>query len=267
VLGLLGPNGAGKTTAVRDRFLADPDRLSGVVSFDAARVGDVAGKRLLHLQCHFGMDTLSWARLGAHVTGLDFSPAAIAEARRIAAAADLDARFVEAELYDAPEALPGETFDVVYTGVGALNWLPDLQRWAEVVRGFLAPGGLLHLRETHPMLWTIDDLRDDRLLVVRWPYFGDPSRPLSWDEPGPYTDGGEDLQHTETYEWHHHLGEVLGSLLDVGLTITAFEEHDSLEWQFVDWMVADPEEDGRWVLPEGRERLPLMYSLSARAPG
>ena len=138
-------------------FIADPARITGVVAFDAARLAPhldpdgVTGRRLLHLQCHIGLDTLSWARLGAEVTGVDFSPAALAAARRISAEAATPGRFVEAELYDAPEALP-ERFDVVYTGVGALNWLPDILGWAQVVGRFLAPGGLVYLREGHPML-------------------------------------------------------------------------------------------------------------------
>ena len=245
-----------------DRFLAEPDRLTGVVEFDAPRVGEVAGRSLLHLQCHFGLDTLSWARLGARVTGLDFSPAAIAQARRVAAEIGADARFVESELYDAPSAL-AETFDLVYTGVGALNWLPDIRAWAEIVAGFLVPGGTFYMRESHPALATIDDLRDDQLLVMRHPYFNT-GKPVRWDEPGTYTDGGEDLVNTVTYEWPHSLGDVLGALLDVGLRITAFEEHDTLEWQFVDWMVQV--EGGRWALPEGRERLPMMYSVKAVKP-
>jgi SAM-dependent methyltransferase len=248
-----------------DRFLADAGRISGVVAFDAPRVGDVRGKRLLHLQCHFGMDTLSWARLGAEVTGLDFSPAALAEARRIAEAAGLDARFVETELYDGPDVLD-ETFDVVYTGVGALNWLPDLARWADVIRRFLVPGGLLYLRESHPMLGTIDDARDDRLMVVRYPYFAS-AEPLRWEESGTYTDGAEDLGPTVSYEWMHPLSEVIGSLLAAGFTLTSFDEHDSLEYRFFEWMIPDPDAEGRWVLPEGRARLPLMYSLTATAPG
>lgn len=245
-----------------DRFIAEPDRLTGVVEFDAPRVGDVRGRSLLHLQCHFGLDTLSWARLGARVTGVDFSPTAIAVARRIAADIGVEARFIESELYDSPNVL-NETFDVVYTSVGAINWLPDIRTWARIVADFLAPGGTFHMRESHPILSAIDDVREDHLLVLRHPYFNT-GKPVRWDEPGTYTDGGENLVNNVTYEWPHSLGDVIGGLLEAGLQITAFEEHDTLEWQFLDWMVQV--EGGRWALPEGRERLPMMFSVTAVKP-
>src|SRR6185369_9809350 len=124
-----------------------------------------------HLQCHIGTDTVSLARLGADMTGLDFSPASLAQARRIARLAGADVRFVEAEVYDAPGALGPELFDLVYTGIGALCWLPDIARWARVVAGLLRPGGRLFIREGHPVLWALDDPRDDELLVVEFPYF------------------------------------------------------------------------------------------------
>src|SRR4030042_1127028 len=141
-------------------FIAAPGRVSTEVVVDASQVGNVRGKRLLHLQCHMGKDTLSWARLGAEVTGVDFSEPPIAAARRLSAESGTPGRFVVAELYDAPRVLP-ETFDVVYTGVGALNWLPDIARWGEVVAGFLAPGGLFYIREAHPVLFSLG-LRRDR---------------------------------------------------------------------------------------------------------
>jgi len=149
-------------------FISDPTRISGVVAFDAERLGDVRGKSLLHLQCHFGRDTLSWASLGATVTGLDFSAEALVAARELSAASGVPGRFVEAELYDAPGVLH-ERFDIVYTGVGALNWLPDVRRWAQVVAGFLRPGGVL----------------------------------LGFPET--YTDGDARLTNAVTYEWNHSL--------------------------------------------------------------
>jgi SAM-dependent methyltransferase len=243
-------------------FIADPTRISGVVAFDAERLGDVRGKSLLHLQCHFGRDTLSWASLGATVTGLDFSPEALTAARELSAASGVPGRFVEAELYDAPGVLH-ERFDIVYTGVGALNWLPDVERWAQVVAGFLRPGGVFYLREAHPMLWALDDERDDDLLVVAYPYF-QTSEPLRWEFAETYTDGDARLANTVTYEWNHGLGEVIGALLAAGLELTAFDEHRSVEWQALPAMVRA--DDGRWHLPAGRERLPLMYSLKARRP-
>lgn len=241
-------------------FAEDPSRISGVVAFDAARLGDVRGKRLLHLQCHFGRDTLSWAALGAEVTGVDFSPSALVAAHRLSEQTRLDARFVRAELYDAPAALGGERFDVVYTGVGALNWLPDVRGWARVVAALLAPGGTLYLRESHPLLWALDDERRDEALVLRYPYF-ETAEPLRWEFPTSYAGDGTPLDNPVTYEWNHGLGEIVTALLDAGLRLTGLEEHREVEWRALPWMV--PTEDGRYALPEGRDRLPLMYTLTA----
>src|SRR5581483_5137383 len=150
--------------------------------------GDVRGKRLLHLQCHFGMDTLNWARLGARVTGLDFSAPAVAQARDLARRIGVaDATFVQSDVYDARSALEGE-FDVVYTGIGALCWLPDVRAWARVAASLVAPGGFLYVYEGHPMLWALDAGRDDRQLVVAQPYF-ERAEPTAWDGAETYVDG------------------------------------------------------------------------------
>jgi len=243
-------------------FIADPGRLSTEVAFDAPYVGEVAGKRLLHLQCHMGKDTLSWARLGAEVTGVDFSEPAIAAARRLSVESGTPGRFVVAELYDAPQLLP-ETFDVVYTGVGALNWLPDIARWGEVVAGFLPPGGLFYIRECHPMLFSLD-WREDEALVVRYPYF-QTTDPVPDDDPSTYAGPGT-VGHSRTYEWNHGLAEVVTALLDVGLVLTSLREHRELAWQGLPQMARG--EDGLWRLPERqRDLVPVMYSLAARRPG
>ena len=240
-------------------FLADPDRLSTVVEFDREILGDVTGKRLVHLQCHFGKDTLSWARLGAQVTGVDFSEAALAAARDLAARAGLDARFVLSELYDAPAAV-GERFDVVYTGVGALNWLPDIRGWAEVVAALLVPEGTLYLRESHPVLWGLDWREDDDSLVIRFPYF-ETAEPVSWDDGCTYAGDGT-VARTRTYEWNHGIGEIFNALTGAGLRITHYEEYRHLEWKGVPHMEED--EQGRWWLPPAqRDLVPLSYSLMA----
>lgn len=242
-------------------FAADPDAISGVVAFDRLTVGDVAGKRLLHLQCHFGKDTLSWARLGAEVTGVDFSERAIDAARRLAAAAGLDARFLVSELYEAPQVID-EEFDIVYTGVGAINWLPDIAGWARVVAGFLAPGGTLSMREGHPVLWSLD-WRDDGMLVLRHPYF-ETDRPVSWDDDSTYSGSGT-VAHTRTYEWNHGIGEVFGALTDAGLRVTGLREHRECEWQGLPTMVRG--DDSLWRLPESqRDLAPLMWSIVAVKP-
>jgi SAM-dependent methyltransferase len=248
------------------RLVDDPTALSGVVGFERRYLGDVTGRTLLHLQCHIGTDTLSWARLGAEVTGYDFSAPALAQARALAERMGLDATFVEGELYDAPARLAGRTFDVVTTGTGALCWLPDIRAWAEVAASLLAPGGTLLLREAHPVLWACDHERDDDLLVLAVPYF-ETDDPMRWDEPDTYTDGGEAaIEHTVTYEWNHGIGEILTAVLDAGLEIRRFEEHRDLEWQA--WPLFELDEPtGRWVLPAHlRDRLPCMYTLVATKP-
>jgi len=154
-----------------ERFLEDPAFISGVVRFDLPLLGDVAGARGVHLQCHIGTDTLSLARLGARMSGVDFSAASLTEARRLAAATGTNIEYVQAEVYDAVAAFGEARFDLVYTGIGALCWLPDVDRWAAVVAQLLRPGGRLFMREGHPMLWALDDARKDGLLAVEYPYF------------------------------------------------------------------------------------------------
>ena len=161
------------------RYLEDAGRLSDVVRFDRERLGDIRGLRTVHLQCHIGTDTLSLARLGARVTGLDFSPVALAEARALVAESGDAVEFVESDVSSALSVLEPASFDLVYTGIGALCWLPSIRRWADVVAGLLAPGGRLFLREGHPVLWTLDErIADD--LHPRFPYF-ERAEPLQWD--------------------------------------------------------------------------------------
>jgi SAM-dependent methyltransferase len=241
-----------------DGFVADPARLSTIVAADRDAVGNVRGRSLLHLQCHFGMDTLAWARLGAEVTGIDFSPRAITMAIDLAARAGLAARFVEADLYAAPEVLP-EAFEVVYTGGGALCWLPDIRGWAQVVARMLRPGGTFYIREAHPVLWSLEDEREDAQLVICRPYF-EVAEPTRWDAEPIWDKGAPEV--TTSYEWHHGLGEIVGALIEAGLTIEALREHQTCLWQALPFMVEG--EDGWWRLPDRPERLPLMYSIRAR---
>ena len=229
-------------------------------------VGDVRGKRLLHLQCHFGMDTLNWARLGATVTGLDLSPAGVEAARRLATYAEIaDTRFVEANVYDAPEALDGETFDIVYTGIGALNWLPDIKAWARAAAACVAPGGFLYLIECHPVLWSLDDTGPDPAFVLKYPYFETVEPGYVAEDAQTYTDGPLLTQAPVSYEWNHGLGETIDALLQAGLRLDFVHEHREVYWQALPWMV--PGDDPRaWVLPEHADRVPLMYSLRASKP-
>jgi SAM-dependent methyltransferase len=251
--------------AVQD-FLADPGFLSGVVRFDLPLLGDVRGLHGVHLQCHIGTDTVSLARLGATMTGLDFSAPAVAAARELAAATGADATFTRAELYDAADVLDSGGFDLVYTGIGALCWLPDIRRWAGVVAALLRPGGRLFLREGHPMLWALDDLRtEDDLLVVRYPYFETP-KPMTFTEPGTYVATDAVFDNNVSHSWNHGLGEIVTALLDVGLAITGLTEHDSVPWEALPGKMKQAG-GGEWRLADNPARVPHSYTLRALKVG
>ena len=245
---------------------ADPERLSGVVARDRARLGDLRGLDVVHLQCHIGTDTLSLQRLGAaSVTGVDFSPSALTVARDLATAAGAEITYVQSEIYDARMVLGEHTFDLVYTGTGALNWLPDIRGWAHVVATLLRPGGTLHLHEGHPVLWALDHQRADDLLALRFPYF-ETSAPIVADEPGTYTDGdASGITHTATAEWNHGLGEIVQAVIDAGLVVTTLTELTYCDWLALP-AVMEQIDDGAARLRAGAERLPLTYTLRAQKP-
>jgi SAM-dependent methyltransferase len=247
------------------RFEEDPEFLSGVVRFDLPRLGDVGGARGVHLQCHIGTDTISLGRLGARVTGVDLSGPAIVEARKIAVAAGIDARFVQSELYAAPEALGGANFDLVYTGIGALCWLPDIDRWANVVSSLLRPGGRLHIREGHPVLWSLSDARPDGLLVLDLPYF-EQQEPVVWDEAGTYVATGTVFTQNITNEWNHGLGEIVSALLRHDMQISMLEEHDSIPWEAFPGQMKEIG-GGEYRIAERPERLAHSYTLQALKAG
>lgn len=245
------------------RYVDDPGFIGDVVTYDRPRLGDLAGVRGVHLQCHIGTDTVSLARLGASMVGVDFSPASLAEARALVARTGDDARFVESDVYAAPEALHGEQFDLVFTGIGALCWLPSIERWADVVQRLLRPGGRLFLREGHPMLWALADARPDGLLVVEHPYV-EVAAPMVFDEPGTYVATDVEFTQNRTMEWNHGLGQLMTALLDRGFEITAFEEHDSVPWEaLVGAMEPHPDHPGEWRLRDRPWRLPHSYTLQA----
>jgi len=244
-----------------ERFSEDPAFLSGVVTFDLPRLGDVSGLDGVHLQCHIGTDTISLARLGARMTGLDFSPAALEQGRRLAAATGLDVEFVESDLYGAPEALGERRFDLVYTGIGAICWLPDIRRWAHVVAALLRPGGRLFMREGHPVLWSIAEPRPDGLLVLDFPYF-EQQEAMVWEVGGTYVATDAVFTHNTTHEWNHGLGEIVSALLAEGLELTMLAEHDSVPWEALPGQMTDIG-DGEFRLTDRPERLPHSYTLQA----
>ena len=228
--------------------------------------GDVRGKSLLHLQCHFGMDTIRWARHGATVTGVDFSPEAIAAARALAARMQVEATFVQSDLYDLPDRLAGR-FDVVFTSYGVLSWLPDLERWAQVIARFLTPGGVFYVVEAHPVMYAFDDRPTAPDLRLLYPYFHGPE-PIREEHRGCYSEPEAPITSVE-YCWLHTLADIIGALVRAGLRIESFDEYPFLAWRFFPWMEQDA--DGWWRLPtraqvpNGPSSLPLMFSLKASA--
>jgi SAM-dependent methyltransferase len=233
--------------------------------YEVDLVGDVTGKSLLHLQCHFGIDTLSWARLGARVTGADISPTAVELARSLAVELGFpDARFVESNLYDLPAVLEGQ-FDVVYTSRGVLGWLPDVRAWARVVAHFVAPGGTFFITEAHPVMNVFENegVAPGELRLA-YPYW-EHEAPLTFEVKGSYADPDAVVGDETEHSWDHGLGEIVSALIEAGLVIEQLVEHPFLDWK-VDFLVDDGND--RWVLPpEAGGELPLMFSLVARKPG
>jgi SAM-dependent methyltransferase len=246
------------------RYVSDPTYLSHVVRFDLPLLGDVFGLDGVHLQCHIGTDTLSLARLGATMTGVDFSPASLREARRLAERAGPPVTYVESDVYSAAEALGGAAFDLVFTGVGALCWLPDIRRWAQTVAALLRPGGRLFLREGHPALWALDYERPDDLVALEYPYF-EQTEPQVWEEEGTYVTTDAVFTHTTTHNWNHGLGEIVTAVLDAGLTVTGLIEHQSVPWEAMPGRMTEVG-DGEWQLTDRPERLPHSYTLQAVRP-
>ena len=240
-----------------DRFKAGAISLNDV---EREEVGPVAGKSLLHLQCHFGMDTMSWSRLGARATGVDFSNAAIELARGLNAELGLDTRFICSNVYDLPEALD-EQFDVVYTASGVLVWLPDLTAWAEVAARFLKPGGTFYLFEGHPLchIFADDGELEDTELRVRNPYFPDPDGTFYGGDG--YSYAGDQPIPSPSYEWRHSMAEILNALLDAGLRLQFLHEFPFSNYRALPGMARC--RDGWWRLPERNASIPQMFSLKA----
>lgn len=243
-----------------DAFRSDPAYLSDVVRFDLPRLGDVSGLRGVHLQCHIGTDTISLARLGARMTGLDFSGESVAAAQALSDEVGAGVDFVQADVHDAARVLPPGEFDLVFTGIGALCWLPSVDRWAGVVSELLRPGGRLFIREGHPVLWAVE-IGDDGRIGLDFPYV-ERAEATVWDEPGTYVETDVEFEHTVTKEWNHGLGDIVTALLDHGLRIDALVEHDSVPW---DPFPGHFEQvgGGEWRLKDRPWRLPHTYTISA----
>jgi SAM-dependent methyltransferase len=240
-------------------FRAGKDRLR---SIELAELGDVAGKSLLHLQCHFGMDTLAWGRRGATVTGVDFSEKSIALAKSLSAEVGVPAAFYCSDVYRLPEVLSDE-FDIVFTSYGVLHWLNDLRQWGEVIARFLKPGGSFYMVEDHPF-FRVFSSKSETDLMVNNPYFF-AETPDQLETTGSYATGnqGEAAQY---YVWNHSLGEVLNALIGAGLAIEFLHEFPYAARAKFPFMVQGP--DGWWRLPETqRGSIPFLFSLRARKPG
>ena len=241
-----------------DAFRAGRNTLNPV---ELAGVGDVRGKSLLHMQCHFGLDTLSWARNGARATGADFSLPAVEAARTLARDLNLPATFVHSNIYDLPDNLEGE-FDVVFTSSGVLGWLPDMDGWAGVIAHFLRPGGFFFIYEVHPFALLFDEQRTDTKLRLRWPYFHQ-DEPLEFQDEVSYA-APEVAATADALYWVHSISDIIGSLLRAGLRLESINEYAFLSWPQFPWMVR--QEDGSWVLPPDAPELPLSFSLRAGKP-
>lgn len=244
-----------------ETFLGGESILDPLVRAD---IGDVAGKSVVHLQCHFGLDTLSLARLGARVTGVDFSPRAIATARALSAKSGVPGTFIESRIEEVP-ALIQERFDMAYVTWGALNWLPDLKPWAATIATLLKPGGHLYLAEFHPLAQAIDinENGENGRLSIAYPMVGKATA-RQWTSDTDYADEKTKLPVDKTWEWNHGLGEVFGNLIDAGLRIEFYREYPYLCWRSFPAMV---EIDDRFFgLPPHLPQVPLAYSLKAVKP-
>lgn len=260
-----------QTGALRD----DPDHLGTVVRTDLEALlphlpgNSLRGVDLCHLQCHIGTDTVSLARAGARVTGIDFSPAALDAAAALAADCGVTADWIQTDVLDARAAVdrhlgPTRQFDVVYTSIGTIGWLNDLDRWAQQVASLLNPGGIFYIRDGHPMLGSLDEYAPN--LTLRYRYFGD-GNALPWDADGTYVGDGK-VAHTRTYEWPHPISEVVTVLLRQGLDLVALDEGKTLPWQFSPRMQpVGREADADYQWPEGeRDLVPCTFTVVARRP-
>lgn len=227
---------------------------------EQAELPPLVGKRVVHLQCHIGTDTLSLKRLGpAEVVGIDFSPRALEHARALAEQTGLAARFVEGSVFDAQQ-LVGTGYDLAFTTWGTIGWLDDIEAWARAVAGVLRPGGQFYFADSHPLAQLFEDVPTGGI-ALQYDYETPYDQPISNDEEFTYNLSQQRLTSTRTYEWHHSVSRVLNALISAGLSIDFVHEHYELPWMMFSNMVAGSPRMFR--LPEGHVRLPLAWSIAA----
>ena len=233
-----------------EQFLAGKSSLNDI---EIDLLGDVKGLKILHLQCHFGQDTISLTRMGANCVGIDISDKAIDYANKTAKELNIDAAFIACDLYDAPNYC-NEKFDIVYTSYGTIGWLPDINKWAEVITNFLKPGGKLVFVEFHPVVWMFDENFEN----IPYRYFQDEA--IVEVEEGTYAEKGADIKQ-KSISWNHGLAEVMTSLIDKGLHIDNFQEFDYSPYNCFNGCVEY--EKGKFRIDKLGNKIPMIYSIVA----
>jgi len=231
---------------------------SSLHSIELEELGDVSGRSLLHLQCQFGLDTLSWARLGATVTGVDFSDKAIELARALSKQLGIPAKFVCSNIYDLPRVLKGY-FDIVFTSYGVLCWLPDIDKWAEIVSKFLEKGGTFLVIEFHPFVWVFD-WDEQKELKVKQSYFH-ADEPYYFKREGSYAVAGAYVENKEYYEWQHSFSDIMNALIGAGLRIESIKEYPYAIDRLFPFMKRC--KDGYFRFTNKDYNIPLMFSIKA----
>jgi SAM-dependent methyltransferase len=226
---------------------------SSLNKIELEELGEVRGKALLHLQCHFGMDTLSWAREGAIVTGIDFSDEAIKTAKELSAELNIPAKFICCNVYDTLQYIDSQ-FDIIFTSYGVINWLPDLDKWASIISSSLKPNGIFYMVEFHPVIW----MMDDDFQYIKYPYHNEAV--IEDEQTGSYADRYSDTHYKE-YSWNHGISEVLNALIKHGLTIGHFNEFNYSCYDCFNKTVLG--NDGYWRIKGLENKIPMMYSVKA----
>jgi 2-polyprenyl-3-methyl-5-hydroxy-6-metoxy-1,4-benzoquinol methylase len=228
--------------------------------YELKEMSNVKGKTLLHLQCHFGLDTLSWEREGAIVTGIDLSSEGIRIAKLLAKRANLKGNFIETNLYDLPKVL-SEKFDIIYTSIGVLCWLNDLKEWGRIIASFLKPGGFFYIAESHPFSTVFDnETKGIKDLQVFYNYFHDPV-PLEFIADGSYASDTEKIEPKKEYEWTHSMSDIINALIEAGLKIEFLNEYPFAVWKQFPFM--ERSVDGYYRLKDQKVEIPLMFTLKA----